>query len=173
MATTLPRCDLVHRSTLVDDVHLALVVPPEAVDATRAVRLAAESAAARAAGNPSVSLDKYIDYHTGTMNSPSLRNVNIKYRDGAGVTQGLTRDLADGRHMRFFNAGLQYEGDFDGWLVSAKGGFTKGKSSFDAFYSTTNPVDGNAFIASNLAAAQTAPGQARRPGRAENPAPRR
>ncbi|MES1984295.1 MAG: TonB-dependent receptor [Pseudomonadota bacterium] len=106
--------------------------------------------------NPSVSLDKYIDYHTGTMNSPSLRNVNIKYRDGAGVTQGLTRDLADGRHMRFFNAGLQYEGDFNGWLVSAKGGFTKGKSSFDAFYSTTNPVDGNAFIASNLAAAQTA-----------------
>lgn len=106
--------------------------------------------------NPSVSLDPYIDYHTGTMNSPSLRNVNFKYRDGAGVTQSMTRDLADGRHIRFFNAGIQYEGDFDGWIVSAKGGFTKGKNSFDAFYSTTNPVDGNAFIASNLAAARTA-----------------
>jgi len=106
--------------------------------------------------NPSVSLDPYIDYHHGTLNSPSLRNVNIKYRDGAGVTQSLNRDLADGRHMRFFNAGLQYEGDFDGWLVSAKGGFTKGKSSFDAFYSTTNPADANSFAASYLTAARTA-----------------
>ncbi|MBB5730529.1 outer membrane receptor protein involved in Fe transport [Sphingomonas prati] len=91
--------------------------------------------------NPSVSLDPFIDYHRGTLNSPALRNVNIKYRDGAGVVQNQNRDLADGRHMRFFNAGLQYEGDFDGWRVSAKTGITKGKSSFDAFYSTTNPVD--------------------------------
>ena len=58
--------------------------------------------------------------------------------------------------MRFFNVGLQYEGDFDGWLVSAKGGFTKGKSSFDAFYSTTNPVSANTFAASYLTAARTA-----------------
>jgi iron complex outermembrane receptor protein len=34
--------------------------------------------------NPSNSLDPYIDYHRGTLNSPALRNVNIKYRDGAG-----------------------------------------------------------------------------------------
>lgn len=106
--------------------------------------------------NPSVSLDPYIDYHRGTLNSPSLRDVNIKYRDGAGVLHGLNRDLADGRHMRFFNAGIQYEGDFDGWLLSAKGGFTKGKSSFDAFYSTTNPVDATTFAASYLTAARTA-----------------
>jgi iron complex outermembrane receptor protein len=106
--------------------------------------------------NPSLSLDPYIDYHTGTLNSPALRNVNVKYRDGAGVLQGLNRDLADGRHMRFFNVGLQYEGDFDGWLVSAKGGFTKGKSSFDAFYSTTNPVSANTFATSYLTAARTA-----------------
>ncbi len=106
--------------------------------------------------NPTVSLDPYIDYHTGTLNSPALRNVNVKYRDGAGVLQGLNRDLADGRHMRFFNVGLQYEGDFDGWLVSAKGGFTKGKSSFDAFYSTTNPVSANTFAASYLTAARIA-----------------
>lgn len=106
--------------------------------------------------NPSISLDPYIDYHTGTLNSPALRNVNVKYRDGAGVLQGLNRDLADGRHMRFFNVGLQYEGDFDGWLVSAKGGFTKGKSSFDAFYSTTNPVSATTFAASYLTAARSA-----------------
>lgn len=106
--------------------------------------------------NPAVSLDRYIDYHTGTLNSPALRDVNIKYRDGAGVLQGVNRDLADGRHMRFFNAALEWQGDYDGWLVSAKLGVTKGKSSFDAFYSTTNPADANAFAASYLAAARTA-----------------
>jgi iron complex outermembrane receptor protein len=107
--------------------------------------------------NPAVSLDQYIDYHRGTLNSPSLRNVNIKYRDGAGVVQSRNRDLADGRHMRFFNAGLQYEGDFGGWLFSAKAGYTKGKSSFDAFYSTTNPVDANAFATgTNLTASRAA-----------------
>jgi outer membrane receptor protein involved in Fe transport len=106
--------------------------------------------------NPAVSLDRYIDYHTGTLNSPSLRNVNIKYRDGAGVMQGLSRDLADGRHMRFFNAAVAWDGDFNDWLIAAKLGYTQGKSSFDAFYSTTNPVDANSFAASNLAAARTA-----------------
>ncbi|ATY30930.1 TonB-dependent receptor [Sphingomonas psychrotolerans] len=106
--------------------------------------------------NPAVSLDPYIDYHTGTLNSPALRDVNIRYRDGAGAVQTLNRDLADGRHMQFFNAGVDWEGDFSGWLVSGKFGFTKGKSSFDAFYSTTNPADANTFTAGNLAAARTA-----------------
>ncbi|WP_287460519.1 TonB-dependent receptor plug domain-containing protein, partial [Sphingomonas sp.] len=80
--------------------------------------------------NPAVSLNPYIDYFTGTMNSPSLRNVNIKYRDGAGALQSMQRDLANGRHMRFFNAAVDYEADFNGWHVSAKVGGTKGKSSF-------------------------------------------
>jgi outer membrane receptor protein involved in Fe transport len=107
--------------------------------------------------NPDVSLDPYIDYHRGTMNSPALRNVNIKFRRGASGIESYNRDLADGRHMRFFNAGLQYEGDFGGWLVSLKTGFTKGKSSFDAFYSTTNPSDANAFAGgTNLANARAA-----------------
>ena len=107
--------------------------------------------------NPSVSLDPFIDYHRGTLNSPSLRNVTIKYRDGGGVIRSHDRDLADGRHMRFFNVGLQYEADYDGWRVSAKTGFTKGKSSFDAFYSTTNPADANAFATgANLTNARAA-----------------
>ena len=106
--------------------------------------------------NPSVSLDRYIDYHTGTLNSPALRNVNIRYRDGAGAIQTLNRDLADGRYMRFFNGGVDWEADFGGWLVSGKLGLTKGKSSFDAFYSTTNPADASTFAASNLAAARNA-----------------
>lgn len=113
--------------------------------------------------NPAVSLDPYIDYHRGTLNSPALRNVNIKYRDGAGVLQGLRRDLADGRHMRFGNIGLNWEGDFDGWLVSAKAGYTQGKNSFDAFYSTTNPTDANAFAASYLTAARGAFGTVANP----------
>lgn len=106
--------------------------------------------------NPAVSLNPYIDYFTGTMNSPSLRNVNIKYRDGAGGLQSMQRDLSDGRHMRFFNAAIDYEADFSGWQVSAKVGATKGKSSFDAFYSTTNPADATTFAAGYLTAARTA-----------------
>ncbi|RSV47643.1 TonB-dependent receptor [Sphingomonas sp. ABOLD] len=106
--------------------------------------------------NPSVSLNKYIDYFEGTLNSPSLRNVNIKYRDGSGALQSMNRDLSNGRHMRFFNAAIDYDADFNGWQVSAKIGGTKGKSSFDAFYSTTNPADATTFAAGYLTAARTA-----------------
>jgi iron complex outermembrane receptor protein len=106
--------------------------------------------------DPSVSLDPYLDYFTGTMNSPSLRNVNLKYLDSAGVMQSLRRDLADGRHMRFGNVGFQYENSAGDWVVSLKSGYTKGKLSFDALYSTTNPVDGNTFANSYLSRAQSA-----------------
>lgn len=114
--------------------------------------------------NPAVSLDPYIDYFTGTMNSPALRNVNIKYRDGAGVLQSMNRDLANGRYIRFGNVGLQYEGTFDDWTVSFKTGFTTGKNSFDAFYSTTNPADGTTFANSYLSASQAAFGAVTRMG---------
>lgn len=106
--------------------------------------------------NPSVSLDPYLDYFTGTMNSPSLRNVTLKYLDAAGTMQSLHRDLADGRHMRFQNIGLQYQNDATDWSVSFKSGYTEGKLSFDALYSTTNPVDGNVFASSYLDRARTA-----------------
>lgn len=106
--------------------------------------------------NPAVSLNNYIDFFEGTLNSPSLRAVNIKYRDGAGNMQGMQRDLSNGRHMRFFNAAAEYEANFDGWQVSAKIGGTKGKASFDAFYSTTNPADATTFAAGYLNAARTA-----------------
>jgi outer membrane receptor protein involved in Fe transport len=114
--------------------------------------------------DPSVSLDPYIDYFTGTMNSPALRNVNLKYRDGAGVIQSRTSDLSDGRHMRMVNFGAQYEADFDGWLVSAKGGYTQGKLDFTAFYSTTNPADADTFASGYLARATTAFGPVSRFG---------
>jgi outer membrane receptor protein involved in Fe transport len=113
--------------------------------------------------DPTVSLDRYIDYHEGTLNSPSLRNVNIKYRDGAGVLQSMQRDLADGRHMRFGNVGLQWEGDFRGWLVAAQAGYTSGKNSFDAYYSTTNPAGADTFAAGYLNAANAAFGSVANP----------
>ncbi|WP_341207231.1 TonB-dependent receptor [uncultured Sphingomonas sp.] len=106
--------------------------------------------------DPSVSLNRYIDYFTGTLNTPALRSVNIKYRDGAGVIQNRQGDLANGRHMRFGNVALDYEGDFGEWHVAAKGGVTAGKVDFDAFYSTSNPVDATTFANNYRAAAATA-----------------
>lgn len=106
--------------------------------------------------NPGVSLDRYIDYFKGTMNSPALRNVPQKYLDGSGKLQTDQRDLANGRHLEFGNIGLQFDGELGAWLLSAKGGITKGKLDFDAFYSTTNPADARTFSNSYLAAAKTA-----------------
>lgn len=103
--------------------------------------------------NPAIPLDPYIDYFTGTMNSPSLRYLSISYRDGNAGVRTLERDLADGRHIRFGNIGLQYQGESNGWRVSAKAGFTSGKNSLDAFYSSVNPIDaaGLAALSFNVA----------------------
>ena len=106
--------------------------------------------------NPAVSLDKYIDYFDGTMNSPSLRAVPQKYLDGNGKLQTDTRDLASGRHMEYGNLGVRYEGDLGKWQLSAKGGMTKGTLDFDAFYSTSNPADATAFANGFLNAAKSA-----------------
>ena len=113
--------------------------------------------------NPAVSLDPFLDYHTGNTSSPSLRGLNISYRTGTGAIETLSRDLADGRHMRFGNIGLQYEGDFGGYLVSAKLGVTSGKNSFDALYSTTNPATATTFANGFLGAANTAFGSVANP----------
>ena len=114
--------------------------------------------------NPGVSLDPYIDYFKGTMNSPALRNVSQKYLDGAAVLQSAQRDLANGRHLRFGNIGLHYDGELGAWLVSAKAGFTKGKLDFDAFYSTSNPAAATTFANGFLPAARTAFGPVDRLG---------
>ena len=106
--------------------------------------------------NPSVSLNQYINQHTGTLDTPALRAVNIKYRDADGVIKDYAGDLANGRHMRFGNVALDYEGDYGDWHVSAKGGYTDGEDHFDALYSTTNSSDANDFAASFLPAAQKA-----------------
>jgi len=109
--------------------------------------------------NPATSLNKYIDFFSGTLDTPALRSVNIKYRDGAGVLKDYSGDLANGRQMRFGNIALNYEGDFGDWHVSAKGGYTQGRLHFDALYSTSNPVVADTYAAGFLSAAQTAFGQ--------------
>ncbi|MDY7524573.1 TonB-dependent receptor [Sphingomonas sp. 10B4] len=106
--------------------------------------------------NPSQSLNPWLNYFTGTMNSPAFRDVTLSYQDPNGALRSVNRDLADGRHMQYGNLGLQYQGDFDGWLVSFKGGATKGKNTFDALYSTTNPSDATAYANSYRAAATKA-----------------
>ncbi|WP_294197530.1 TonB-dependent receptor [uncultured Sphingomonas sp.] len=106
--------------------------------------------------NPSVSLNPYINYFTGTMNSPALRNVGITFQNADGGLTTLRRDLANGRYIRFGNIGFTYEATVDDWTISLKTGATIGKNSFDAFYSTTNPVDGATFAASYLNASKTA-----------------
>jgi outer membrane receptor protein involved in Fe transport len=106
--------------------------------------------------NPSTSLNQYINYFDGTMNSPALRNVPMKYRDGNGNLVTDTRDLANGRHLEYGNIGVQYEGELGQWLLSAKAGATKGTLDFDAFYSTSNPADATQFANGFLGAAKTA-----------------
>lgn len=110
--------------------------------------------------NPSVSLDPFIDFFHGTLNSPAFRGVTLKYRDAAGVTQSETRDLADGRHMEYGNVGLQYDAEFSGWQLAVRAGYTKGRLNFDALYSTSNPVDATTFANGFRAAANTAFGTA-------------
>ncbi|MCT8002049.1 TonB-dependent receptor [Sphingomonas sanguinis] len=114
--------------------------------------------------NPSVSLNPYIDFFHGTLNSPAFRGVTLRYRDSAGVVRSETRDLADGRHMEYGNIGLQYDAEFGGWQFAAKAGYTQGKLRFDALYSTSNPVDANSFANGFLSAANTAFGPVARLG---------
>ncbi len=113
--------------------------------------------------NPAVSLDPYIDYFSGTLNTPVLRNATMRYAVPGGRQTTETRDLGDGRHTRVFSGGVQYQGDFDGWKPSFNLRFTKGKLSFDALYSTSNPVAGTTFANGYLDAARKAfgPGVAR------------
>ena len=106
--------------------------------------------------NPSVSLNPYINFFTGTMNSPALRNVGYQYYDRNGVLQSFTRDLANGRHIKLGNVGLEYEGNFGATSIDFKTSLTRGTLTFDALYSTSNPVDANGFAASYLPAARAA-----------------
>lgn len=107
--------------------------------------------------NPSRSLDPYIDYFKGTLNSPHLRDVLMRYPTEGGVGIATERrDLADGRHLRYLNAGADLSLHLGGWQLSDKLRLMRGKLDFDALYSTVNPADANTFAASFLNASRAA-----------------
>jgi iron complex outermembrane recepter protein len=107
--------------------------------------------------NPARSLDPYIDYFKGTLNSPSLRDVVMRYPTVGGASTATEgRDLADGRHLRYFNTGADLSLKLGGWQLSDKLRWMKGKLDFDALYSTVNPADGNTFAAGFLNASRAA-----------------
>lgn len=106
--------------------------------------------------NPSVSLDPYIDFFEGTLNSERLQNARLLYSNGAGGTVVEDRDLSSGRHTEYVNLGLDYEGQFGAWTISNKLRYTDGSLSFDALYSTSNPTDATTFANGFLSAASAA-----------------
>lgn len=105
---------------------------------------------------PGRSLDPFLDYFKGTLNSPTLRNARLLYSNGAGGTQVEDRDLSDGRHTQMYSVGFEYKQALGDWIFDAKARWTDGRVDFDALYSTTNPVDSNTFANGFLAAARTA-----------------
>jgi outer membrane receptor protein involved in Fe transport len=107
--------------------------------------------------DPQKSLNPYIDYFTGTLNSPYLRNAQFVYPNVGGSSSTTeSRDLSNGRHLKYFNTGMDVDLNLGQWQLSNKLRLTTGKLDFDALYSTVNPVDANQFAASNLAAAKKA-----------------
>jgi len=107
--------------------------------------------------DPQKSLNPYIDYFKGTLNSPYLRNAQFVYPNVGGVGSTTeSRDLSNGRSLSYFNTGADVDLKFGEWQFSDKLRLTKGKLDFDALYSTVNPADGNKFAAGYLAAARTA-----------------
>lgn len=105
--------------------------------------------------DPSVSLDRYIDFFEGTLNSSSLKNAVFKYPTLNGPATEV-RDLSDGRQTDYINLGFDIEQEFFGFRIENKLRYTEGDIDFDAIYSSANPEDANAFSAARLAAAQSA-----------------
>lgn len=106
--------------------------------------------------NPSVSLNPFIDYHTGTLNTPALQSALFLYPNEAGGVSSQTRDLSDGRNMRFGTATLDFRRDAGDWHFTNKFRATDLKLDFDALYSTSNPADATTFAAGFFNAANTA-----------------
>ncbi len=106
--------------------------------------------------NPSVSLDPYIDFFKGTLNTPDLKDAVFKYADPTGAVHADSRDLSNGRRTKYINAGFDIDQAFAGFHIVNKLRYTDGDIDFDAVYSSTNPADAVAFANSYKAAATTA-----------------
>ncbi|MDT8328817.1 MAG: TonB-dependent receptor [Roseovarius sp.] len=109
--------------------------------------------------DPSRSLDQFVDFFKGTLNTPALADGNalFRYTDVSGQITEERRSLNDARRTEYFTTGLELD-----WEVSNairlvnRFRYTNGSVDFDAIYSTSNPVDGDDFAASRLGDAQAA-----------------
>ncbi|MEB1528674.1 TonB-dependent receptor [Xanthomonas sp. WHRI 7945] len=110
----------------------------------------------------SVSLDPLIDRFTGTLSTAELRHARIVASDDAGQPFAETRDLSDGRHMKFNNVCVNLDMALDsGWNLSNKFVVNRLDMTFDALYSSNAPQDAQAYATSRSAAATRAfPGTA-------------
>jgi iron complex outermembrane recepter protein len=109
--------------------------------------------------DPSRSLDEFVDFFEGTLNTPALADGNalFRYTDVTGQITEERRSLNDGRRTEYVTAGLELDWEAtDSIRLVNRFRFTDGSVDFDAIYSSANPVDGNAFAASRLGAAQAA-----------------
>lgn len=108
------------------------------------------------------SLDRYVDFHEGTLNTPALNAATFRYTDASGAVVSEQRALSDGRQTDYINLGLEGEWTFGTWTVSNQLHYIDGQVDFDALYSSQNPATGAAFAAGRLAAASAAfPGTTR------------
>lgn len=105
--------------------------------------------------DPNVSLDPFIDFFDGTLNSSALENAVFKYPSLEGpVTEN--RDLSDGRQTDYINLGFDVDQDVFGFRFVNKLRYTDGDIDFDAIYSSAPPAGGDEFAATRFDAAQAA-----------------
>ncbi len=105
----------------------------------------------------SVSLNGLIDRNEGSLSNAELRHARIVASDAQGQPYGETRDLSDGRHMKFNNIGVAFDRSFDnGWSLSDKFVINRLDMTFDALYSSNAPQDAQAYANNRFAAAASA-----------------
>lgn len=103
------------------------------------------------------SLDRFIDFHDGTLNTPDLETAVFLFPDETGNTVREQRDLSDGRQTQYINLGFDVDWTFfDNWTVENKMRFTDGDLSFDALYSSQPPTLADTFAAGRLNSAVAA-----------------
>jgi outer membrane receptor protein involved in Fe transport len=103
------------------------------------------------------SLSALIDPSTGTLDSASFRNVNIRTLDANGSSTVVSRNLADGIHPDVktltFGADIKLG---DGWKLSDKARYTSGRVGFDALLNGAPEDANNRLSGSFLTTAQAA-----------------
>ena len=111
--------------------------------------------------DPNRSLDPFVDSLDGTLNTPELEDVTLRYADQNGNVVEENRDLSDGRKIQYTNVGLDVNWDFsERFRIENRFRYTDGDLDFDALYSTRNPVGADEYAEGVLPSAQEAFGNA-------------